>query len=477
MASGLHKMGISQGDVVLLLLPNSIYYPIVFFGVLYIGAVVTTMNPLSSAAELKKQISDCNACLAFTGSENVDKLQAFGIPTIAVPENVVSDSKKEFFSIFHELVYGKFALAPRPVIKQQDTAAILYSSGTTGASKGVLVTHGNFIATVELFVRFEASQYEYSSLNNVYLAVLPMFHIYGLSLFVVGLLSLGSRIVVMKKFDVNETVKAIDRYKVTHFPVVPPILTALTKIAKDVGAHSLQSLKQVSCGAAPLSMKSIEDFAQILPHVDFIQGYGMTETTAVGTRGFNTEKVRKYYSIGLLAPNMQAKVVDWNTGSFLPPASIGELWLQGPSIMRGYLNNARETMSTIDDDGWLHTGDIVYFDEDGYLNICDRIKEIIKYKGFQIAPADLEAVLISHPEILDVAVTGAIDEECGEVPVAFVVRKHGSELSQEDVMDYVARQVSPYKKVRKVVFTHSIPRSAAGKILRRELRIFLASRL
>jgi 4-coumarate--CoA ligase len=271
MASGLHKMGISQGDVVLLLLPNSIYYPIVFFAVLYIGAVVTTMNPLSSVAELKKQISDCNACLAFTGSENVDKLQAFGIPAIAVPENVVSDSKKEVFSVFHELVYGKFSLAPRPVIKQQDTAAILYSSGTTGASKGVLVTHGNFIATVELFVRFEASQYEYSRLNNVYLAVLPMFHIYGLSLFVVGLLSLGSRIVVMKKFDVNETVKAIDRYKVTHFPVVPPILTALTKIAKDVGAHSLQSLKQVSCGAAPLSMKSIEDFAQTLPHVDFIQ--------------------------------------------------------------------------------------------------------------------------------------------------------------------------------------------------------------
>lgn len=270
MASGLHKMGISQGDVVLLLLPNSIYYPIVFFGVLYIGAVVTTMNPLSSVVELKKQISDCNACLAFTRSENVDKLQALGIPVIAVPENV-SDSKKEVFSVFHELVYSKFSLAPRPVIKQQDTAAILYSSGTTGVSKGVLVTHGNFIATVELFVRFEASQYEYSSLNNVYLAVLPLFHIYGLSLFVVGLLSLGSRIVVMKKFDVNEMVKAIDRYKVTHFPVVPPMLTALTKIAKDVGAHSLQSLKQVSCGAAPLSMKSIEDFVQTLPHVDFIQ--------------------------------------------------------------------------------------------------------------------------------------------------------------------------------------------------------------
>ncbi|PRQ19050.1 putative AMP-dependent synthetase/ligase, AMP-binding enzyme domain-containing protein [Rosa chinensis] len=477
MASGLNKMGVSQGDVVLLLLPNSVYYPIVFLGVLYIGAVVTTMNPLSSVVEIKKQIKDCNACFAFTGYENVDKLQALGIPAIAVPGNVVLDSNKELFSVFYELVNSEFDLASRPVIMQQDTAAILYSSGTTGVSKGVLLTHGNLIATVELFVRFEASQYEYSSLKNVYLSVLPLFHIYGLALIVVGLLSLGSSIVIMKKFDINEVVKAIDRYKVTHFPVVPPILTALTKIVEDVGAHSLQSLKQVSCGAAPLSMKLIEDFVQALPHVDFIQGYGMTETTAVGTRGFNTEKIRKYSSIGLLAPNMQAKVVDWNTGSFLPPASIGELWLRGPSIMKGYLNNARATMSTIDNDGWLHTGDISYFDEDGYLHVCDRIKEIIKYKGFQIAPADLEAVLISHPEILDVGVTGATDEECGEVPVAFVVRKHDSELSQEDIMDYVARQVSPHKKVRKVVFTHSIPRSAAGKILRRELRNFLASRL
>ncbi|KAA8521211.1 hypothetical protein F0562_011882 [Nyssa sinensis] len=164
----------------------------------------------------------------------------------------------------------------------------MYSSGTTGASKGVVLTHRNLIAMIELFVRFEASQYDYLSLENVYLAVLPMFHIYGLSLFVMGLLSLGSAIVVMRKFDANEMVKAIDRYRVTHFPVVPPLLMALTARAKGVSRSSLQSLKQISCGAAPLSRKSIEEFVQTLPHVDFIQGYGMTESTAVGTRGFNT---------------------------------------------------------------------------------------------------------------------------------------------------------------------------------------------
>ncbi|KAM2229734.1 hypothetical protein EV2_014561 [Malus domestica] len=477
-ASGLRQMGISQGDVVLFLLPNSIYYPVVFLGVLYAGAIVTTMNPLSSVGEIKKQVGDSKACHAFTGLEYVGKLQALGVPAVLVPENAVLDSKNEAFSVFYKLVNGNVGLAPRPVIRQQDTAAIMYSSGTTGASKGVVITHRNFIAAVELFVRFEASQYEGSSLSNVYLDVLPLFHIYGLLLFVMGLFSLGSRIVVMKKFDVSEVVKAIEKYKVTHFPVVPPILTALTAKAKDgLAKQSLKSLKQVSSGAAPLSAKSIEDFVRTLPHVDLIQGYGMTETTAVGTRGFNTESLKKPSSIGLLAPNMQAKVVDWKTGSPLPPTSSGELWLRGPGIMNGYLNNADATMSTIDEEGWLHTGDIVYFDEDGYLYLQDRLKDAIKYKGFQIAPADLEGVLINHPEILDVAVAGVVDEESGEIPVAFVVRKHGSRILEDNVMDFVAAQVAPYKKVRKVVFTDSIPKSAAGKILRRELRKVLTSRL
>ncbi|KAF3447840.1 hypothetical protein FNV43_RR08546 [Rhamnella rubrinervis] len=470
MASGLHHMGISQGDVVLILLPNCIYYPIIFLGVLFLGGVVTTMNPISTMSEIKKQITDSNACLAFTESQKVNELQVLGVPAIGVPQSVNFDLKPNGFSSFYKLISGDSSLAPRPVIKQQDTAAVMYSSGTTGVSKGVVLTHRNFIAMVELFVRFEASLYDYSSLENVYLAILPMFHIYGLSLFVMGLLSLGSTVVVMRKFNVNDVVKAIDRFKVTHLPVVPPIITALTKSAKDFVGESFQSLKQVSCGAAPLSIRIIEDFVQTLPHIDFIQGYGLTESTAVGTRGFNTEKVRNYTSIGLLAPNMEARVVDWNTGSFLPLGKIGELWLGGPAIMKGYLNNAEETMLTVDKDGWLHTGDIVYIDENGYVHIIDRLKEVIKYKGFQIAPADLEAVLICHPEIQDVAITAIADEDCGEIPAAFVVKKQGSSLSEAAVMDYAAREVAPHKKVRKVVFLQSIPKSAAGKSSEGNLR-------
>ncbi|KAL3640102.1 hypothetical protein CASFOL_015070 [Castilleja foliolosa] len=207
------------------------------------------------------------------------------------------------------------------------------------------------------------------------------------------------------------------------------------------GSYVHISLKQVCCGAAPLSKKSISEFNDMLPHVDFIQGYGMTQSTVVGTWGYNTVEVRKYSSVGFLSPNVEAKVVDWVTGSHLPVGSVGELWLRSPGNMKGYLNNIEATNAALDKEGnWLHTGDIVYFDQEGYLYVTDRLKEIIKYKGCQVAPADLEAVLMSHPEVLDAAVTGAIDEEAGEIPVAFVVLKDGSSVSQTAIMDYVAKQ-------------------------------------
>lgn len=275
----------------------------------------------------------------------------------------------------------------------------------------------------------------------------------------------------MKRFDAGEAVKTIRRFKVTHFPVVPPIMAALVHTTKPA-AMPLECLVQVSTGAAPSSRRLIDDFVKAFPHIDLIQGYGMTESAAVGTRGFNTSKHKKYASVGLLAPNMHARIVHVETGCSLPPGSCGELWLHGPAIMKGYLNHVDPCAIN---GGWLRTGDIAYFDFDGYLYIVGRLKEVIKYKGFQIAPADLEAVLIEHPGIVDVAVTSTEDEEAGEVPVAFVVRKSGSGLSCTQVMEYVAKQVSPYKKVRKVVFVESIPKSPAGKVLRRLLRESLAA--
>ncbi|KAG7621023.1 AMP-dependent synthetase/ligase [Arabidopsis suecica] len=471
-----HVLGVRQGDVVSLVLPNSVYFPMIFLSLISLGAIVTTMNPSSSLGEIKKQVSECSVGLAFTSTENVEKLSSLGVSVITVPESYDFDSIRIENPKFYAIMKETFGFVPpKPLIKQDDVAAIMYSSGTTGASKGVLLTHRNLIASMELFVRFEASQYEYPGSSNVYLAALPLCHIYGLSLFVMGLLSLGSTIVVMRRFDASDVVNVIERFKITHFPVVPPMLMVLTKKAKGVCGEVFKSLKQVSSGAAPLSRKFIEDFLQTLPHVDLIQGYGMTESTAVGTRGFNLEKLSRYSSVGLLAPNMQAKVVDWSSGSFLPPGNRGELWIQGPGVMKGYLNNPKATQMSIVEDSWLRTGDIAYFDEDGYLFIVDRIKEIIKYKGFQIAPADLEAVLVSHPLIIDAAVTAAPNEECGEIPVAFVVRRQETTLSEEDVISYVASQVAPYRKVRKVVMVHSIPKSPTGKILRKELKRILTN--
>ncbi|KAI3754660.1 hypothetical protein L1987_54447 [Smallanthus sonchifolius] len=478
MACGLHhQMGISKGDVVLLLLPNSIHFHIVFLGVLYLGGVVTTMNPLSTISEVKKQTTNCNVSLAFTLSTRVQELSTLGIVSIAVPENANFDTNMVDFLPFSQLISSNNNSLPTRTISQDDTAAILYSSGTTGASKGVVLTHKNLISGVELFVRFEASQYGDNNEDNTYLAVIPMFHIYGLTLFTLGILTLGSTIVVMNKFDHNEMVRAISQYGVTHFPAVPPLLKALTKVGKNVHRGQLKSLKQVSSGAAPLSTKSIEEFVQTFPNVDFIQGYGLSESTAVGTRGFNTKEIRNYTSVGLLAPNMQAKVVDNVSGLCSSPGTIGELWLRGPGIMKEYLKNVEASCSTIDKDGWLHTGDIVYFDRQGYLYVVDRVKDVIKYKGFQIAPADLEDVLVSHPDIDDAAVIGRMDEEAGEVPMAFVVKKPKAKITQYDVIDFVAKQVAPYKKVKKVQFVNSIPKSAAGKILRRELKYTFSSRL
>nr|GEV70724.1 4-coumarate--CoA ligase-like 6 [Tanacetum cinerariifolium] len=478
LASGLyHKLGVTKGDIVLILLPNTIYYPVILLSVLYLGGIVTTMNPYSSFFEVKKQTLGVRVKFAFTLFDRFDEVESLGVKTVVVPERVKFDAKEARFSAFYDLLYGGYELVKRETVKQSDTAAILYSSGTTGASKGVVLTHRNLICGVELFVRFEATQYEYRPEDNVYLAVVPMFHIYGLTLFTMGILSLGTKIVVVRKFSSEEMVMCIDRYGVTHFPGVPPLVTALTRAGKSGFGEKLRSLKQVSCGAAPLSTRTIDEFIHYFPRVDFIQGYGMSESTAVGTRGFNTRDVHNYASAGLLAPNMEAKVVDWVTGLFHPPGNTGELWLRGPAIMKEYLNNVEATSSTIDKDGWLHTGDIVYFDQDGYLHIVDRVKEIIKYKGFQIAPADLEDVLASHPDILDAAVTGARDEEAGEVPVAFVTRRPGAEVSESSIIDFVAKQVAPYKKVRRVIFTNVIPRSAAGKILRRELKDKSFSRL
>jgi 4-coumarate--CoA ligase len=266
---------IRAGDVVLLVLPNSIAFPVAFLAVLAAGGVATTMNPSSSRAEIAGRLRDTSPSLILASSDNAAKLPPSAAPVLVVPDTfpAAEDEYAPFRALLDSSAAGAGATDefPSAEVGQDSDAAFLYSSGTSGRSKGVVLTHRNLISMVELFVRFEASQYAPPACDNVYLAALPMFHVYGLSLFAVGLLSLGTPVVVMRRFDVGEALRAIHRYKVTHLPLVPPIMAALLRAKSAAGALSLESLVQVSSGAAPLGGKLVQDFLQAFPHVDFIQ--------------------------------------------------------------------------------------------------------------------------------------------------------------------------------------------------------------
>jgi OPC-8:0 CoA ligase-1 len=370
------------------------------------------------------------------------------------------------------------AHAPAVKIRQDDTATLLYSSGTTGMSKGVISTHRNLIAMVCILLKRLGFTPENSSRNQTdsFLCTVPMFHIYGLAAFACGLLGSGSTIVVLSKFDLIEMVELIQKYKVTYLPLVPPILLAMNKV-DIIRKYDLSSLHTVICGGAPLSKESTEEFISRFPGVTITQGYGLTETMGVGGSTDTQEESRHYGTAGLLSPNTEAKIVDPVSGTPLPPNQQGELWLRGPFVMKGYFSNPEATTSTLDLDGWLRTGDLCYIDGEGYIFVVDRLKELIKYKGYQVAPAELEALLHSHPEITDVAVIPFPDKEAGQVPMAYIVRKAGSTLSETSVINFVAQQVAPYKKVRHVAFVNEIPKNAAGKILRKDLIKLATSKL
>jgi len=281
---------------------------------------------------------------------------------------------------------------------------------------------------------------------------------------------------VLSKFDVVEMLAAVEKYRVTYLPIVPPILLALTKtdIARK---YDLSSLHTVICGGAPISKESAQEFVSRFPSVSLLQGYGLTESTGLGASTDNEEESRHYGSVGMLAPNTEAKIVDLDSGTPLPPNKNGELWLCGPIVMKGYFNNPEATTSALDKDGWLRTGDLCYIDDKGYFFVVDRLKELIKYKAYQVAPAELEALLLSHPEIADAAVIPFQDKEVGQVPMAYIVRKPGSTLSETNVTDFVAQQAAPYKKVRRVAFVREIPKTTSGKILRKDLIKLATSKL
>ncbi|GAB2289280.1 4-coumarate--CoA ligase-like 5 [Dionaea muscipula] len=478
-SSSLSFMGVRKGHVILILSPNSIIFPIICHSVMSLGAIITTTNPLNTESEIAKQIADSKPLLAFTIPPLLPKLADSNIPVVLIGDNgaapVSGDNPKILTTLDDLMKRPPSQTRVRDRVDQNDPAALLYSSGTTGVSKGVVSSHRNLMAMVQTIISsFNEDERE----DQTFICTVPMFHIYGLAAFATGLLAAGVTVVVLPKFEMDDLFSAISKYRVTNFPLVPPILVSMVNNAEALKRrYDMGSLKYVLSGGAPLGREVIEGFVEKFPGVIIQQGYGLTESSAIGASTDSLEESRRYGTAGLLSPSMEAKIVDPQTGEALPVNKTGELWLRGPTIMKGYFGNPEATAATLDTNGWLKTGDLCYIDEDGYVFVVDRLKELIKYKGYQVAPAELEALLLTHPEIEDAAVIPFPDKEVGQYPMAYVVRKAGSTLSENAVMDFVAKQVAPYKRVRQVAFVSSIPKNASGKILRKDLISMATSKL
>ncbi|KVI09677.1 AMP-binding, conserved site-containing protein [Cynara cardunculus var. scolymus] len=436
LAAGLHHgLGVCKGDVVFVLSPNSILYPTICLAIFLVGGVLTTANPLNTESEITKQVLDSGAKLAIADPREVHKLASTKLPVLLT----YRPSSGDELSV-EELIdnCGPMEL-PETQSTQSDTAAILYSSGTTGVSKGVILTHANIISVMTLL---KWSVDNTSANNDVFLCFIPMFHIYGLAFFGLGLFCCGTTTVLMQRYDFQAMLEAIHTHKVNNIPAVPPVILNLVKYK---GGYDLSSLRRVGSGAAPLSKELVDAFRLKFPWVALRPGYGLTESCGAATLFISNEEAKSHPAAsGTLLPTFCAKVVDYETGIAMPPYREGELWLNGPAVMKGYLGNEAATAATIDSDGWLRTGDLCYFDKDGCLYIVDRIKELIKHNGLE-------------------------DEEAGEIPMAYVVREAESQLGEDQVIQFVASQVAPFKKVKKVSFINVIPKSAAGKILRKDL--------
>jgi acyl-CoA synthetase (AMP-forming)/AMP-acid ligase II len=361
---------------------------------------------------------------------------------------------------FASLLQSEGFVPETEINPREDIVALPYSSGTTGVAKGVMLTHYNMVANLR-----QLEDHDKTSERDTLIAVLPFFHIYGMNVIMNYGLYKGATIVVMSRFEMEQFLSALETHKVTRAHLVPPIILALAK-QPVVDNYNLSNLKLIMSGAAPLDKSLTGACTERLSCV-IKQGYGMTESSPVTHMCSEFPEEIKPGSVGQCIPNTECKIVDLETGTELEQGREGELWVRGPQVMLGYLNRPEATAQTIDRDGWLHTGDIAYADAEVHFYIVDRAKELIKYKGFQVAPAELEAVLLSHPAVADAAVIPCPDDEAGEVPKAFVVLK--AKASEEEIKDYVSARVAPYKKIRQVEFIEQIPKSPSGKILRRLL--------
>ncbi len=457
-AAGLAQRGFKKGDVLAIYSPNLPEYPIAFLAAAQLGGLITPINPLFTAAELAGQLNDAKTKFLLTIPQFMDK--ALAAAAEADLREIFVFGEAPGATPFAALLQSE---GPPPQVEinpQRDLVALPYSSGTTGLPKGVMLTHHNIVANI-----CQVNQVETFDESDTLIGILPFFHIYGLTVVLSVSLYKGATIVTMPRFDLEQFLQLMQNHAISRAYLAPPIVLALAKHPL-VSQYDLSRLKVIISGAAPLS-KEVADACAARLGCLVKQGYGLTESSPVTHLNPDDPARVKPGSIGLCLPNTAAKVVDDSSGAELEPHQTGEIWVRGPQVMQGYLNHPEATEVAIDPAGWLRTGDIGYADADGYFYVVDRLKELIKYKGLQVAPAELEAVLLTHPAVADAAVIPLADEAAGEVPKAFVVQR--SEITPAELMAYVAERVAPYKKIRQLEFIDQIPKSAAGKILRRIL--------
>lgn len=454
LAGGLQAQGFGAGHVVALMAPNMPEFCTVFHGVAFAGGTITTLNPSYTAPEINHQLKDSGAELLITIPDFLPQAMAGAAGTSVRRIAVIGEGEVTLTDLMGE------ALAAQVPVDIVGHAVVLpYSSGTTGLPKGVMLSHRNLVVNVDQFL---VANRVFAGETTV--AFLPFFHIYGMNVLMNAHLCAGACLVTMPRFDLAAFLGHLQQHRVRMVMAVPPVAIAMTKHPM-VAEYDLSALEIFVSAAAPLGAE-LSDACAARLGARTIQGYGMTEMSPVSH--FCGGVHWKPGSVGVTVPNTLCKIVDVDSGALLPVGGEGELCIKGPQNMLGYLGNPEATARTIDVDGWLHTGDIAAFDDDGMLFIKDRLKELIKVKGFQVAPAELEAELQTHPMVLDAGVIGVPDDEAGEVPLAFVVVKPGAEA--EEIIAFLRGRLASYKLPQRVEFIDAIPKSASGKILRRVLK-------
>jgi acyl-CoA synthetase (AMP-forming)/AMP-acid ligase II len=443
---------------------NSPEYVVALLAIARLGAVFTTASPLYTKADLAKQLQDSAArvlltatALAATWREALEGTRVEHVVTFDAPP---ADAGAHPVLAFSALAASDGEAPPRVAIEPDDLVALPYSSGTTGLPKGVMLTHRNLVANI---LQIDAADH-YRHDADVTIAFLPLFHIYGITAVALAGLWSGATLVVVARFELEPYLALVERYRATMLHVVPPVVVALAK-HPAVAARDLTSVRKLFSGAAPLGADVTLQCTSRLG-CGLQQGYGLTETSPAALVA--PADRAKPGSVGIPCASTECRIVDPETSRDVAPGTDGEIWIRGPQVMRGYLHRPDETRAVLDADGWFRTGDLGHADEDGDVFIVDRLKELIKYKGMQVPPAELEAVLLSHPAVADAAVVPFPDADAGEIPRAFVVRKGAA--TAEELMSYVADRVAPYKKVRRLEFIDAIPKSPSGKILRRLLK-------